>query len=65
MNAVLEIMHMDSIDLSAEPVKAGIMQEILDCFTADMVKRGLVDDNSTACDLFGTNLMGTVTACPS
>ncbi|MBQ3008120.1 MAG: UDP-glucose--hexose-1-phosphate uridylyltransferase [Oscillospiraceae bacterium] len=65
VNAVLEVMQLDSIDLSAQPAETESLQEILDCLVKDAVARGVADDNLTAYDLFDTKLMGVFTPFPS
>ena len=61
-NRLLEIMGLDSAADGA-PVDAPL-PEILSALTDDAVKRGLLDDNITARDLFDTRLMGAVTPRP-
>ena len=61
-NRLLEIMGRDSAADGA-PVDAPL-PEILSALTDDAVKRGLLDDNITARDLFDTRLMGAVTPLP-
>ncbi len=65
VNRVLEVMGLDSIDLSAPPVEMASLQKILDYLVQDAVKRGLCDDNQTAYDLFDTKLMGVLTPRPN
>ena len=61
-NAVLETMGLDSAegDGSVELPLANILNTLTD----DAVRRGLVDDNITARDLFDTKLMGVLTPFP-
>ncbi len=61
-NRLLEIMGLDSVE-DCPPVEAAL-PEILAALTDDAVKRGLLDDNITARDLFDTKLMGAVTPFP-
>ena len=65
VNAVLEVMQLDSIDLSVRPAETDSLEEILNYLIQDGVKRGIVDDNFTAYDLFDTKLMGVFTPFPS
>ena len=65
VNAVLEVMQLDSIDLTAAPAVTDSLEEILSYLIQDGVKRGVVDDNFTAYDLFDTKLMGVFTPFPS
>ncbi len=65
VNRVLEVMELDSIDLSARPVEMASLQKILDYLVQDAVNRGVCDDNRTAYDLFDTKLMGVLTPRPS
>ena len=65
VNAVLEVMQMNSIDFSQEAVKTESLEEILSALLKDAVERGICDDNQTAYDLFDTKLMGVFTPFPS
>lgn len=65
VNAVLEVMQLDSIDLSVQPAETDSLEEILNYLIQNGVKRGIVDDNFTAYDLFDTKLMGAFTPFPS
>ena len=65
VNAVLEVMQMNSIDFSQEAVKTDSLEEILSALLKDAVERGICDDNQTAYDLFDTKLMGVFTPFPS
>ena len=62
MNRLLEVMGLDDPGEGA-PVEAGLA-EILNALTEDAVRRGLVDDNITARDLFDTRLMGAILPFP-
>ena len=61
-NAVLEAMGLDEAQGEGE-VELPLAQ-ILDALTDDAVKRGIVDDNITARDLFDAKLMGVLTPFP-
>ena len=61
-NRILEIMGLDEPGES-EAVEASL-PEILNALTDDAVRRGLLDDNITARDLFDTKLMGAITPFP-
>ena len=61
-NRILEIMGLDEPG-EGEAVEASL-PEILNALTDDAVRRGLLDDNITARDLFDTKLMGAVTPFP-
>ncbi len=61
-NRILEIMGLDEPG-EGEAVEAAL-PEILNALTDDAVRRGLLDDNITARDLFDTKLMGAVTPFP-
>ena len=60
-NRLLEVMGLDEAE--GEPVEAELPQ-ILSALTDDAVRRGLVDDNITARDLFDTRLMGAILPPP-
>ena len=61
-NRILEIMGLDEPG-EGEAVEASL-PEILNALTDDAVRRGLLDDNITARDLFDTKLMGAITPFP-
>ena len=61
-NAVLEAMGLDSAVGEGEANLP--LADILTVLTDDAVKRGIVDDNITARDLFDTKLMGVLTPFP-
>ena len=61
-NRILEIMGLDEPG-EGEAAEASL-PEILQALTDDAVRRGLLDDNITARDLFDTKLMGAVTPFP-
>ena len=61
-NRLLEIMGLDEPG-EGEAVEAPL-PVILDALTDDAVRRGLLDDNITARDLFDTKLMGALTPFP-
>ena len=61
-NHLLEILGLDEAEDSA-PVCLPL-HELLGALTDDAVRRGLVDDNITARDLFDTRLMGALTPWP-
>lgn len=65
VNGILEVMHLDSIDFDAQPVKTDSLEEILSALISNAVERGVCDDNFTAYDLFDTKLMGVFTPFPS
>ena len=60
-NRLLEVMGLDEAE--GEPVEAEL-PEILQALTDDAVRRGLIEDNITARDLFDTKLMGAITPLP-
>ena len=60
-NRLLEVLGLD--EAQGEPVEAELA-EILDKLTDDAVRRGLIDDNITARDLFDTRLMGAILPPP-
>ena len=61
-NHLLEILGLD--DPGEGEAVAASLPEILDALTDDAVRRGLLDDNITARDLFDTKLMGALTPFP-
>ena len=61
-NRLLEILGLDDAG-EGEAVSAPL-PEILGALTDDAVRRGLVDDNITARDLYDTRLMGALTPYP-
>ena len=61
-NRILEILELDEPGEGGEGEAA--LPEILGALTDDAVRRGLLDDNITARDLFDTKLMGAVTPFP-
>ena len=61
-NRLLEILRLDEAEDGA-PVDLPL-PEILGALTDDAVRRGLIDDNVTARDLFDTALMGALTPWP-
>ena len=60
-NRLLEVMGLDEAE--GEPVEAEL-PEILTALTDDAVRRGLIEDNITARDLFDTKLMGAILPPP-
>ena len=60
-NRLLEVMCLDEAD--GDPVEAEL-PEILTALTDDAVRRGLIEDNITARDLFDTRLMGAILPPP-
>ncbi|MCR5488295.1 MAG: UDP-glucose--hexose-1-phosphate uridylyltransferase [Lachnospiraceae bacterium] len=62
-NRILSVMDLDSFE-EEEAGEAGL-QEILEGLLSDAVKRGVLEDNQTARDLFDTKLMGCLTPRPS
>ena len=60
-NRLLEVMGLDEAE--GEPVQAEL-PEILTALTDDAVRRGLIEDNITARDLFDTRLMGAILPPP-
>ncbi len=61
-NRLLEILGLD--DAGEGEAVAAPLPEILGALTDDAVRRGLVDDNITARDLYDTRLMGALTPYP-
>ena len=61
-NRLLEILALD--EPKDEEAGVSTLAEILDGLTSDAVRRGLLDDNVTARDLFDTKLMGALTPYP-
>ncbi len=61
-NRLLEILGLD--DPGEGEAVAAPLPEILGALTDDAVRRGLLDDNITARDLFDTRLMGALTPYP-
>ena len=61
-NALLEAMGLDSAE--GDGAVELPLADILNILTDDAVRRGLVDDNITARDLFDTKLMGVLTPFP-
>ena len=63
INRILEVMGLD--DFSEDTLsEEKPLHEILEALTEDAVKRGLVQDNQVARDLFDTRLMGELTPPP-
>ena len=60
-NRLLEVMGLDEAE--GDPVEAEL-PEILTALTDDAVRRGLIEDNITARDLFDTRLMGAILPPP-
>ena len=60
-NRLLEVMALDEAE--GEAVEAEL-PEILEALTDDAVRRGLIEDNITARDLFDTKLMGAILPPP-
>ena len=60
-NRLLEVMSLDEAE--GDPVEAEL-PEILTALTDDAVRRGLIEDNITARDLFDTRLMGAILPPP-
>ena len=60
-NRLLEVMGLDEAE--GEPVEAEL-PAILGALTDDAVRRGLIEDNITARDLFDTRLMGAILPPP-
>ena len=60
-NRLLEVMCLDEAD--GDPVEAEL-PEILGALTDNAVRRGLIEDNITARDLFDTKLMGAILPPP-
>ena len=64
-NRILEVMGLDEAEESETPPPAELsLPEILGALTDDAVKRGLLDDNITARDLFDTKLMAAILPPP-
>ena len=63
-NRLLEILQLDEVEEEAVPLPAKPLPELLDALTDDAVRRGLLDDNITARDLFDTRLMGALIPWP-
>ena len=61
-NHLLELMALDSDD--GEGTVSAPLNEILDALCDDACRRGLLDDNIVARDLFDTKLMGALTPFP-
>ena len=62
-NRLLELMALDSAD--GEGTVSAPLNEILDALCDDACRRGLLDDNIVARDLFDTKLMGALTPFPN
>ena len=62
-NRLLEILRLDEAEESGTAAPE-FLADILTVLTDDAVRRGLVDDNITARDLFDTALMGALTPWP-
>ena len=62
-NRLLEILRLDEAEESGTAAPESLA-DILTVLTDDAVRRGLVDDNITARDLFDTALMGALTPWP-
>jgi len=63
VNQLLEALRLDDIDPEAAPAE-GTLAELLGRLTDDAARRGLIDDNQVARDLFDTALMGRLTPAP-
>ena len=63
-NRLLEILQLNEADEDAAVPSDRTLAELLDALTDDAVRRGLLDDNITARDLFDTRLMGALTPWP-
>ena len=61
-NCLLELMELDSAD--GEGTITAPLHEILDALCDDACRRGILDDNIVARDLFDTKLMGALTPFP-
>ena len=61
-NRLLELMELDSAD--GEGTVSAPLNEILDALCDDACRRGILDDNIVARDLFDTRLMGALTPFP-
>ncbi len=64
VNRVLEILEMDSMEISAE-VKSEELEEILKVILDYAVEKGLCEDSIVYKDLFDTKVMGAITPRPS
>ncbi len=62
-NRLLEVMGLDSVEEDSHKIKRSLAS-ILEVLTDDAVRRGLVDDNIVARQLFDTKLMGVLTPFP-
>lgn len=62
-NAILDIMGLDAPGEGDAPSSCELAS-LLDALTEDAVRRGVVEDNITARDLFDTRLMGALTPRP-
>ena len=62
-NRLLEILRLDEAEESGT-VAPSSLAEILEVLTDDAVRRGVIEDNITARDLFDTALMGALTPWP-
>ena len=63
-NRLLEILQLNEADEEEVVPSKLSLAELLDALTDDAVRRGLLDDNITARDLFDTRLMGALTPWP-
>ena len=63
-NHLLALLQLDEADEDSAPVGDKSLPALLDALTDDAVRRGLIDDNITARDLFDTKLMGALTPWP-
>ena len=61
-NSLLELMELDSAE--GEGIITAPLHEILDALCDDACRRGVLDDNIVARDLFDTKLMGALTPFP-
>lgn len=62
-NRLLEILRLDEAEESGAAAPSSLA-EILEVLTDDAVRRGVIEDNITARDLFDTALMGALTPWP-
>ena len=62
-NRLLEILRLDEAEESGTAAPSSLA-EILEVLTDDAVRRGVIEDNITARDLFDTALMGALTPWP-
>ena len=62
-NRLLDLLHLDSYEPSAEPQSENL-EEILAGILDYAVANGLCDDGITARDIFDTRIMGTITPMP-